>query len=234
MTSSRELVVLDSCSDLFEAEAGVFGCGRTPSTRMDLAITSTRCFLRRRSWRLRGEGLGIPSPHLGCHGGNVDIISRPLYLAVNCSVSLASDHTYADFWEMIPGIVSAFYLFGSGYTYGVSLRGYGQKFTISTCRWFLGDDFRIVSVFSAQLGSIMDTCTASVYEASEISHSFVFWWSLVSPYSALSLVRERIHAVRQSTRLSGISLIFCVLWSLGDDFMFVSVFSAEFGSTVDT
>ena len=40
---------------------------------------------------------------------NVDIISRPLYLAVNCSVSLASEHTFADFWEMIPGIVSAFY-----------------------------------------------------------------------------------------------------------------------------
>ena len=40
---------------------------------------------------------------------NVDIISRPLYLAVNCSVSLASEHTYTDFWEMIPGIVSAFY-----------------------------------------------------------------------------------------------------------------------------
>ena len=40
---------------------------------------------------------------------NVDIISRPLYLAVNCSVCLASEHTYADFWEMIPGIISAFY-----------------------------------------------------------------------------------------------------------------------------
>ena len=40
---------------------------------------------------------------------NVDIISCPLYLAVNCSVSLASEHRYADFWEMIPGMVSAFY-----------------------------------------------------------------------------------------------------------------------------
>ena len=152
----------------------MFGCGRTPTSRTDLAITSTRCGLRRRRWaagsttsgRLRSEGLGIPSPHLGCHGGNVDIVSRLLYLAVNCSVSLVSEHTYVDFWEMSPGIISAFYLFASGYTYGVSLRGYGQKFTISTCRWFLGDDFRIVSVLSAQLGSIMDTCTASVYEAS--------------------------------------------------------------------
>ena len=87
---------------------------------------------------------------------------------------------------MIPGIVSAFYLFGNGYTYGVSLRGYGQKFTIPTCWWFLGDDFRIVSVFSAQLGSIMDTCTASVYEAS----FFVFCWSLVSSFSAQCLVRH--------------------------------------------
>ena len=28
--------------------------------------------------------------------------------------------------------------------------------TISTCRWFLGDDLRIVSVFSAMLGSTLD------------------------------------------------------------------------------
>ena len=57
----------------------------------------------------------------------------------------------------------------------------------------------------------------------------------LSPYSALSLVRQRIHAVRQSTRLSGrISHVFHVKWFPGDDFMFVSVFSAELGSTVDT
>ena len=65
-TSSGELVVLDSCFDL--VEAGVFGRGRTPSSRMDLPSTSMRCALRRRSWlagsttsgRLGGEGLGIP------------------------------------------------------------------------------------------------------------------------------------------------------------------------------
>ena len=57
--------------------------------------------------------------------------------------------------------------------------------------------------------------------------------SRLSPYSALSLVRQRIHAVRQSTRLSGrISHYFS--WFPGDDFMFVSVFSAEFGSSADT
>ena len=31
--------------------------------------------------------------------------------------------------------------------------------------WTPGDDFRIVSVFIAELGSTADTCTASVYEA---------------------------------------------------------------------
>ena len=53
----------------------------------------------------------------------------------------------------------------------------------------------------------------------------VFLWEMtsgLSPYSALSLVRQRIHAVRQSTRLSGrISHYFS--WFPGDDFMFVSV-----------
>ena len=63
-TSSGELVVLDSCFDL--VEAGVFGRGWTPSTRMDLPSTPMRCALRRRSWlagsttsvRLWGVGLG--------------------------------------------------------------------------------------------------------------------------------------------------------------------------------
>ena len=30
MTSSRELVLLDSCFDLFQVEASVFGCGSDP------------------------------------------------------------------------------------------------------------------------------------------------------------------------------------------------------------
>ena len=37
---------------------------------------------------------------------------------------------------------------------------------------FLEMTSRFVSVSSAQLGSLMDTCIASVYEASEISHIF--------------------------------------------------------------
>ena len=58
--------------------------------------------------------------------------------------------------------------------------------------------------------------------------------SRLSPYSALSLVRQRIQAVRQSTRLSGrISHVLHAKGFPGDDFMFVSVFSAELGSTVD-
>ena len=54
-------------------------------------------------------------------------------------------------------------------------------------------------MFSAQLGSIVDTCTASVYGACEEALIFPG----LSPYSELSLVRQRIHAVSQSRRLSG-------------------------------
>ena len=52
--------------------------------------------------------------------------------------------------------------------------------------------------------------------------------SCLTPYSALSLVRLRIHALRQSMEL------LMKLISLGDDFMIVSVFSAVLGSLVDT
>ena len=62
---------------------------------------------------------------------------------------------------------------------------------------FLGDDFYEFFVFSAQLGSIVDTCTASVYGAREAAHIFPG----MSRCSSLSLVRQRIYAVRQSTRL---------------------------------
>ena len=48
---------------------------------------------------------------------------------------------------------------------------------------------------------------------------------MLSPYSALSLVRQRIHALRQSTELVVCSHI--PTWFLGDDFMFISVFSVE-------
>ena len=62
-----------------------------------------------------------------------------------------------------------------------------------------------VSVFSAELGSTADTCTASVYGACcKLSYSPRGFWemtSCLSAYSALSLVRQRIHALRQSTEL---------------------------------
>ena len=44
---------------------------------------------------------------------------------------------------------------------------------------------------------------------------------MLSPYSALSLVRQRIH-------------VLCSSFSLGDDFKMVSVFSAQLGLIVDT
>ena len=64
--------------------------------------------------------------------------------------------------------------------------------------YFMGDDFMLVSVFSAGLGSTRDTYTASVYGAFEEAHIFLEMSSCWSPYSVLSLVRQRIHALRQS------------------------------------
>ena len=73
---------------------------------------------------------------------------------------------------------------------------------------FLGDSSGIIPVFST-LWFDSGYMSAPVYEASgRISHIYCSgglreMTSCLSPYSALSLVRQRIHAVRQSTRLSG-------------------------------
>ena len=48
--------------------------------------------------------------------------------------------------------------------------------TIFHVKWTLGDDFMIVSVFSAELGSSAETCTASVYGAFEEAHIFSTCW----------------------------------------------------------
>ena len=48
--------------------------------------------------------------------------------------------------------------------------------------------FRIVSVFSAQLGSTTDTCTASVYGAFQDAHTFsTFWWTLGDDFKIVSV-----------------------------------------------
>ena len=57
----------------------------------------------------------------------------------------------------------------------------------------MGDDFRFVSVFCAELGSTADTCGASVYEAFRKNFTLFLCFLMLSPYSALSLVRQRIH-----------------------------------------
>ena len=62
--------------------------------------------------------------------------------------------------------------------------------------------------YATLLASTVDTCLASVYGAfGRISRSSrVGLWEMtsrLSPYSALSLVRQRIHVWRQSMRLSG-------------------------------
>ena len=54
-------------------------------------------------------------------------------------------------------------------------------------------------IFWEMTSTTVDTCTASVYGACEEAHIFPG----LSPCSALSLVRQRRHAVRQSTRLPG-------------------------------
>ena len=41
-----------------------------------------------------------------------------------------------------------------------------KNFLLFSLFFSLGDDFRIVSVFSAELGSTADTCAASVYKLS--------------------------------------------------------------------
>ena len=92
-----------------------------------------------------------------------------------------------------------------------------------------------VSVFSAQLGSLMDTCTASVYEA--------FWnFSHFLRSGGLWCLRIQRSAWFDSGYMRCVSLrgflefltFFAFWWSLGDDFKIVSVFSAELGSTAGT
>ena len=56
----------------------------------------------------------------------------------------------------------------------------------------------------------------------------------LSSYSALFVVHLWIHALRQSTELFEDAHTLSTWSNLGDDFMFVSVCSAELGSTADT
>ena len=83
----------------------------------------------------------------------------------------------------------------------------------------------IFSVFSAELGSIADTCTASVYGAFEEAH--IFCWS---PHSVLSLVRQRIHALCQSTELFGygcfagsVPMMRCITSGMDQEYSYVGV-----------
>ena len=147
-----------------------------------------------------------------------DVLLRPLvsgshfryWSCLRCTV-------YGLFWEITSGMVSVCDTpwFDSGYLSGVGLRGFLAEFH-ALLVVSLGDDFKIVSVFSAVLRSTADTYLASVSEA-----------------SALSLVRQRIHALRSPWSFWKNFTIFSC-WALGDDFKIVSVFSAELGSTADT
>ena len=70
-------------------------------------------------------------------------------------------------------------------------------------KWTLGVDFRIVSVFSAELVRLR---IHALFQSTELLKKLTFFHvvnlemtSYLSPYSALSLVRLRIHALRHST-----------------------------------
>ena len=97
---------------------------------------------------------------------------------------------------------------------------------------FSGRGLLVCFPYSVLLGSTVGTRLTSVYGAfGRISHFLVSGRRLrlqvVSVYSALSWVRQRTHALRQSTEL-------VVCSHLGDDFMFISVFSVELASSADT
>ena len=121
-------------------------------------------------------------------------------------VASPEEYIISVFWEKTSGIISVFSTLGfdSGY---MSLSGYeafgsfSHVFTRDLWR-----SLRIVSVLSAALGSTAGTCTASIYGACEEAPPFFFVVSLgddfmLSPYSALSLVRQRIHALRHGQGL---------------------------------
>ena len=100
----------------------------------------------------------------------------------------------------------------------------------------LGDGFMIVSVYSALLGSTLDTSFVSVYGVFHIL--YVYWWimdpevdSRPALFSALCLVRQRIHAVRQSTEF----FIFVNWWIMDPQVVSRPAhFQRLLGSTVDT
>ena len=83
----------------------------------------------------------------------------------SCSV-FAWEVQDLDFREMTSGIIRVFcnLWFDSGYMLASVLR-LGRISHIFFVWWTPGDDFMFVSVFSAELGLTMDTCSASVYGA---------------------------------------------------------------------
>ena len=103
----------------------------------------------------RGEGLGIPSPHPGCH-----FLPRMVVLVA----VLGSDMFLAGCWYIA---VLAVFPFGCRLARLLSL---DRKDIYAVC-WFyvaLGDDFVAMVVFGAMLGSTLDTCSSVRCD--------VVWW----------------------------------------------------------
>ena len=91
-------------------------------------------------------------------------------LAVACSELLAGDHAIRAVHPSIGDRPTIFCILvgmdrpGSACSQLVLLV-IMQFVLCSFCFWTLGDDFKVVSVFCAELGSSADACTASVYGA---------------------------------------------------------------------
>ena len=112
MTTSTAPAPMSLCSNLLVVQDEP-GRGWILTLLVDQASTGMRCGSRCRSllagsmlcgW-VRGEGLGIPSPHHGC-------LSLSLYLAVTCSLLLPEECVRRFSWVITSGIFPFSALFG--------------------------------------------------------------------------------------------------------------------------
>ena len=128
---------------------------------------------------------------------------------------------------MTSGIVHVFSAIwvDSGYMSASVYAAFGRISHFSTFWWTLGDDFRIVSVFSAELGPTVDTCRLqstrrlvefhTFSQTTEISQlQYVTRWSMLllcmSCLTCLSLCNDRAHGPDCSSDLLLPQLLYAV------------------------
>ena len=105
---------------------------------------------------------------LRCAGSTVAFLGDDFWNQLHCSVPVLGS-TPGDFFDSFQDLSpnSSLSLVRLADTCTASVYGgfLEDAHTFSQCWWTPGDDVRIVSVFSAELGSTANTCAASVYEA---------------------------------------------------------------------